>query len=78
MVLRLCGRKEAVMAVPNSALFELVRLMRDAGMTPPISDDVLDYATLSWFMDSGKARRELRYEPRDAENTIRSVVNWLR
>lgn len=77
-VLRLCGRKEAAIEVPNAALFTMVRLMREAGMTPPISEDVLEYATLYWFMDSSKARRELGYEPRDAESTLRLVVSWLR
>lgn len=77
MVLRLSGRKDSVIAVPNDALFELVRLMREAGMPSPISEDVLEYATLYWFMDSDKARRELGYAPRDAEKTLSSVVNWL-
>lgn len=77
-VLRLAGRKDAVLDVPNSALFDLVRLLREAGMSPPISEDVLDYATLYWFMDSSKARRELGYQSRDAEDTLRSVVTWLR
>ncbi len=76
-VLRLAGRKDSVIEVPNYALFELVRLMREAGMSPPISEDVLDYATLYWFMDSSKARRELGYKPRDADSTLGSVVNWL-
>ena len=51
--------------------------MREAGMPSPISEDVLEYATLYWFMDSDKARRELGYAPRDAEKTLSSVVNWL-
>jgi 8-amino-7-oxononanoate synthase len=78
LVLRLGGRRDAVIDVPNAALLRLVRLMREAGMTPPVSEDTLDYATLYWFVDSGKARRELGYEARGAEATLAPTVAWLR
>ncbi len=78
LVLRLGGRRESVIDLPNPVILRLVQHMLETGLTPPISPDVLGYATRYWFVDSRKARRELGYQPRDAESTLRATVDWLR
>lgn len=77
-VLGLAGRRTSVLTIPNDAAVRLCLAMADAGLQPPIALDVLDYATLYWFMDSSKAMRELGFAPRDADQTLASVVEWLR
>lgn len=61
MVLRLAGRKDSVIAVPNHALFALVRLLREAGMPSPISEDVLEQpGTGSWIRTRRDASLAMR------------------
>jgi 8-amino-7-oxononanoate synthase len=78
LVLRLAGRRESVVDVPNDVAVRLCHRMSLAGLPPPISLDVLDYATLFWFVDSSKAARELGYAPRGASDTLGPVVRWLK
>lgn len=63
LVLRLAGRPARVVEVPNAAAVKLCRAMERAGLAPPIAPDVLEYATLYWFVDSSKARREAGTAP---------------
>jgi 8-amino-7-oxononanoate synthase len=78
LTLRLAGRRDTVMEIPNEAAVRWCRMVAAQGLSTPIPLDVLDYATLYWFVDSGKARRELGYRPRGAVETLRPVVEWLR
>jgi dihydroflavonol-4-reductase len=78
LVLRLAGRRESVVDVPSDVAIRLCHRMSLAGLTPPISLDVIDYATLFWFVDSSKAARELGYAPRGAADTLGPVVRWLK
>ena len=78
LVLRLAGRRESVVDVPNDVAIRLCHRMSLAGLSPPIPLDVIDYATLFWFVDSSKAARELGYAPRGASDTLAPVVRWLR
>jgi 8-amino-7-oxononanoate synthase len=78
LVLRLAGRRESVIDVPNDVAVRLCHRMSLAGLSPPIPLDVIDYATLFWFVDSSKAARELGYAPRGALDTLGPVVRWLR
>jgi 8-amino-7-oxononanoate synthase len=77
-VLRLGGRTDPVLSMPNAAVTRLCRLSAATGVQPPIPLDVLPYATRYWFVDSAKARRELGYRPRGAVDTLAPVVRWLR
>lgn len=77
-VLKLAGRRASIVDIPNDAAVRLCHLMNDSGLPPPIPMDVLDYATLYWFVDSKKAQRELGYRPRSADDTLKPVVDWLR
>ena len=44
----------------------------------PFNPHVVPYATLYWFMDNAKARRELGLTFRDGRETVASTVDWLR
>jgi 8-amino-7-oxononanoate synthase len=78
LVLALAGRSEPVVPIPNDVLIRLCHSSAAAGLQPPISLDVLEYATRYWFVDSAKAMRELGYAPRKAQETLAPVVAWLR
>ena len=78
LVLALAGRSEPVVSIPNDVLIRLCHGSAAAGLPPPISLDVLEYATRYWFVDSNKAMRELGYAPRRAKETLAPVLAWLR
>jgi dihydroflavonol-4-reductase len=44
----------------------------------PFNPHVVPYATLYWFVDSGKAQRELGVTFRNGRETISSTIDWLR
>jgi 8-amino-7-oxononanoate synthase len=77
-LLRLAGRSDPVLSMPNAAVVRLCQLSAATGVQPPIPLDVLPYATRYWFVDSSKAKRELGYRPRGAVDTLAPVVRWLR
>ena len=78
LVLAIVGRTDPVVEIPNDVLTRLCHASVTAGLPPPISLDVLEYATRYWFVDSKKAIQELGYAPRGAEDTLRPVLTWLR
>jgi dihydroflavonol-4-reductase len=78
LVLRLTGRPSGmVLEMPNAVVVRLCKLAAASGLPPPMPLDVLEYATRYWFVDSKKARTELGFAPRGAEETLRSVIDWL-
>ncbi len=77
LVRRFAGKSDHVITLPNSVLLPFSYLMRILRLPPPIPADVLSYATLYWFMDSTKAKRELGYSWRSANQTIQIVFQWL-
>lgn len=78
LTLDVAGQKKPVVKLPNGLMKGGVGLLARLRLPTPVIPEVLDYATLFWFMDCGKARRELGYAPRPAREVIAPVVSWLR
>lgn len=77
-IVRKVGKKsDQVVTLPNVVVTHLCKAMARLGLNPPLAMDVLDYATMYWFMDSSKAAKELGFKARSAEDTFRDVVGWL-
>ncbi len=77
MTLSIAGQKKPVLTLPNRLIKGAIRAMAKVGLPTPVIPEVLDYATLYWFMDSSKARRELGYTSRSAEKTLAAAIVWL-
>lgn len=76
--LRAAGSRKPVVMMPEWLVRTVSRACMAVRITPPIPPDLIGYATRYWFVDCTKAREELGYDPRPAEETIRSVVAWIR
>ena len=72
------GSRKPVLVVPERVLRAVVRLCVLLRVPPPVPPDLVGYACRYWFVDSGKAERELGYRPRPAAETLASVVGWIR
>ena len=72
------GQKKWILQLPNGLVKGAVKGMARLGLPTPVIPDVLDYATLYWFVDSGKAEEELGYTYRPAREAIGSAVRWLK
>jgi dihydroflavonol-4-reductase len=53
-------------------------LYRHWGRRPPVEPQSVEMAEHFWYFDSGKAARELGFEPRDATDTLFDTVKYLR
>lgn len=77
LTLSVAGRKTWVLQPPNALVKALIRALVWLRLPTPVIPDVLDYACLYWWVDSGKARRELGYAPRPAREAVAETVRWL-
>lgn len=77
LTLSIAGKKTPVVRVPNGLVKGLVNGLAKLGLPTPVVPEVLDYATLYWFVSSAKAERELGYKPRSARAALEPVVRWL-
>ena len=77
-VTKLAGMNRRVIELPNALARAACVAAVKVRLPPPLPLDVLEYATLFWFVDSSKARRELGFAPRDADATLGPVVAWLK
>lgn len=77
LALEIGGKKAPVLRMPNSLVKGVVNTMAKLGLPTPAVPEVLDYATLYWFMDSSKAKRELGYNPRSARDAMTPAIAWL-
>ncbi len=78
MTLEVAGVKKPVLKLPNALLKGVIGTLVKVGLPSPVIPEILDYATLYWFMDSSKAKSELGYSPRPAREVLTPVVKWLR
>jgi dihydroflavonol-4-reductase len=78
LTLQIAGQNKPVVKIPNGVLKWGISTMARLKIPTPVLPEVLDYATLFWFMDCSKAKAELGYSPRPAPEVIRPVVEWLR
>jgi dihydroflavonol-4-reductase len=76
--LHAAGSRKPVLVVPAAVLRAVVRLCVLLRLPPPVPPDLVGYACRFWFVDSGKAKRELGYRPRPAAETLGAVVAWIR
>jgi dihydroflavonol-4-reductase len=78
LTLDVLGLRKPVVTVPRALLRGLGRAALRLGLPFPMEPRVIPYATLFWFFDHGKARRELGYDPRGAREVLEPTVRWLR
>ncbi len=77
LTLEIAGQKKPIVIVPNALMKGVINGMAKLGLPTPVIPEVLDYATLYWFMDNRKAREELGATFRPARETLAPVVEWL-
>jgi dihydroflavonol-4-reductase len=77
LVLELVGRRAPIVTVPNGPARFLSRIAVALRLPLPFNPHVVPYATRFWFVDNGKARRELGIRFRSARETIQSTLDWL-
>lgn len=63
--------------LPTGPTLWLVNRLAGLGLPTPVHPDLLAHGVLWWFVDSGKAQRELGYSFRPARETLESVIGWL-
>jgi dihydroflavonol-4-reductase len=66
-----------ILQMPNMVIKGLIKTLVTLRLPTPVIPDIVDYGTLFWFVDCSKARRELGYIHRSADETIQDVVDWL-
>jgi dihydroflavonol-4-reductase len=78
LTLELTGRRMPIIPVPNAVSRAVARAAIRLHVPVPFNPHVVPYATLYWFVDSGKAVRELGVAFRSGRATIASTIDWLR
>jgi dihydroflavonol-4-reductase len=78
LVLELSGRRTAIVTVPNGLARGIARAAARTRLPVPFNPHVVPYATRYWFVDNGKARRELGIDFRDARRTVGDTLDWLK
>ncbi|MEM7675631.1 MAG: NAD-dependent epimerase/dehydratase family protein [Myxococcota bacterium] len=77
LTLDIAGLKTPVLKLPNGLVKAVVGSMAKVGLPTPVVPEVLTYATLFWFMDSGKATRELGFRARPSREVLLPTIRWL-
>jgi len=77
LVLELVGRRHPILSCPRSVVRSLGWLGATLGVPLPFNPAMAPYATRYWFVDGGKARRELGLRFRSARDAISDAVGWL-
>jgi dihydroflavonol-4-reductase len=78
LTLELTGRHVPILPVPNGISRFVASAAIRLHVPVPFNPHVVPYATLYWFVDSGKAQRELGVTFRNGRETISSTIDWLR
>lgn len=78
LTLELIPRKARIVAVPNGVIRGISTAATVAHIPLPFNPKVIPYATRFWFVDNGKARRELGVEFRGARETLAPTIKWLK
>ncbi len=78
LTLELTGRHVPIIPVPNAISRAVARAVIRLHLPAPFNPHVVPYATLYWFVDSTKAKRELGVTFRNGRETIGSTIEWLR
>lgn len=78
LVLDLVARRAPILTIPNGVARAMARVVDRLRVPAPFNPAVVPYATRYWFVENAKARRELGVTFRDARETVRSTLEWLR
>ncbi len=82
MVARVAGRRAPLVRLPRQALVPLALacegLAKFAGVAPLVTREMLEMSRKKMFFSSARARAELGYAPRPAEDAVRDAVAWFR
>lgn len=76
--LSLLGQKKTILKIPNSIIRAVAAVGKKLHLPLPFNPHVIPYATRYWFMDSGKAQRELGVSFRSARDTLAPTLAWLK
>jgi dihydroflavonol-4-reductase len=71
-------RMKARGPLPLLATRAQAALYRHWGRRPPVEPQSVEMAEHFWYFDSGKAARELGWEPRDATDTLFDTIKYIR
>lgn len=77
LTLQLLGRKAPVFTLPNVLIRPAARAALAIGLPLPFNPRVIPYATRFWFVDAGRATRELGVQFRSAREALAPTVAWL-
>lgn len=66
-----------ILQLPNGLIKGVIKTLAALRLPTPVIPDLVDYGTLFWFVDCSKAKTELGYSYRPADETIQDVVDWL-
>ena len=78
LCLKLVGRRARIVSVPNRLIRTMTRVANRLGLPLPYNAGVVPYATRYWFVDSSKAQRDLGINFRNARETLRPTITWLK
>ena len=65
-------------AFPSLAARAQAAVFKKLGRKVPVDPESVDMAQYYWYMDAGKAARELGWLPRDPADTLRDTVDYIR
>jgi dihydroflavonol-4-reductase len=78
LTLELAGRSGRIVTLPNLLLRALALIGPRLRLPLPFNPALIPYATRYWFMDAGKAVRELGASFRPAREVLAPTIAWLR
>jgi dihydroflavonol-4-reductase len=64
--------------LPSLAARAQAALFRGIGRRVAVEPESVEMAQYFWYLDAGKAARELGFEPRDPADTLRDTVSYIR
>ena len=72
------GQRKRVVGLPNRLVSMVAKVGGALHVPLPFNPAVIPYATLYWFMDNEKAKRDLGVKFRSARETLEPTLAWLR
>jgi dihydroflavonol-4-reductase len=76
--LEILGQKKSILKMPNGLIRAVAAIGGKLHIPLPFNPHVIPYATRYWFMDSGKAQRELGVHFRSARESLAPTLAWLK
>jgi dihydroflavonol-4-reductase len=73
---QILSRKKLFLTFPTPLVRAVGWLGRTVSLPLPFNPHVIPYATMYWFTDNVKAKRELGVQFRDAAETLQPVLDW--